>query len=282
MTNYSVTVTGAVVDLEGKVYAVVDNYNGEAHFSILSQENDVTGGDPDERGITIYENETWFTDLWRADEGIFFITDADGVVHIGGDDNWTVHKVSERALNVVWGLSVDSVFVAGDMGIVYHWDGSDWNQISDPLGAPILCIQGFSEDLIYVTGEAALLWYSKRGSWTQVALPTNSILAGLLVLSEDQVLIAGSNGTMFRGSEQTWQDISVSGSNLFDLQLFQNEIYVASGADGVFMLKDDDLVPTKDNISAYKLEANSKFLAVAGDNLAARFDGSDWFGTFYD
>jgi hypothetical protein len=37
----------------------------------------------------------------------------------------------------------------------------------------------------------------------------------------------------------------------------------------------------KDNIAVYRLSSVEAYLAVAGDNLAARFDGSGWFGTRY-
>ncbi|MBP2234797.1 hypothetical protein J2Z31_001287 [Sinorhizobium kostiense] len=279
MADYTVTCNGAEPDAGGVLYTVVVYYDGESFYSYVSSESDVASAQ--NVRTALYEQPVWFTDIWRAPSSPLFVCDADGQVHLFRAEAWTAIRVSERALNTVWGFTEALAYTGGDDGIVYRWDGSGWTAISPPLGGTILCIRGSTPTDLYVCGEDSLFWHYDGSAWTQIALPTNVVLVGLLPLSTADVLVSGQGGALFRGAGAVWTDVSQPGRDFYKMALFRGEIHIAGGGDGVLVFDGVSVRSIKDNIVVYRLGANETYLAAAGGNLAARFDGAGWFGARY-
>ena len=62
------------------------------------------------------------------------------------------------------------------------------------------------------------------------------------------------------------------------MALFQKRVYLAAGADGVFIVEGDTVTLVKKGRNYYTLVATPKLLFAAGDDFAGRFDGSEWKG----
>lgn len=279
MADCTVTVTGAVPAEDGTIFTAVNYYDGESFYSHVVEEPDVSSEDTP--AATILEKPCRFTGLWRSKSGRIFVPDADGKVHAGSGSDWTKRQVSKRPLTTVWGLDDDSVYAGGSDGVVYRWDGKKWSAISRPLGDTIQCFGGASPNDLYVVGEGALFWHYDGQEWTRIPLPTKANLVGLLVLSPTDVLVSGSGGALFRGSGLKWSNVSQSGRDFYEMAHFKKSIYIAGGEQGVFTFDGKKLSNVKKSFPVYNLSANKKYLTLAGDSSATRFDGKDWLGPDY-
>jgi hypothetical protein len=202
-------------------------------------------------------------------------------VHRYNGTGWTVWQISSQALTCIWGLADDNVYTAGDEGIVHRWDGNAWAAISSPLGDVIFSIRGTSSDNLYACGANGLFWHFSSGTWTPIDLPTNQRLLGLLTRDASDVLVCGAGGTLFRGAGSIWNDRSQPGHNFHALVEFRKEIYLAGGGEGIFRFDGISVTNVKDTITSYRLAPNDNYIASAGDTVAARFDGTAWFGVRY-
>lgn len=280
MANYSVSCDGVALDEAGGLYSLAVYTDGEGFNSYVSYSSDVALG-AENRQTELLDVQEWLTDIWRSHDKKLVVVDASGNArHFDGAD-WSVLEVSGNALTCIWGIDEHTVFTAGDAGIVYRWDGRVWAPISAALGTTIFCVRGTSDRNLYACGERGAFFHYDGTDWTRIELPTNQRLLGLLVLAPNDTLVCGNGGVLFRGDGTDWHDISQPIRHLFSMAHFQGGIYVAGAASGIFRLQDDSLEPVK-GLTSYKLSSNKNFLASSGDQLAARFDGSLWFGTRFD
>lgn len=277
MSDYSVSCDGVAVDGNGAIFSIAVYTDGEGYNTYVHRSSDVAGRDGPNVQTELLDIQLWLTSIWRSEEGLLYVADGDGNVHRFGGGAWTVLRVSEQALTCVWGLSNDAVFAAGDAGIVYRWDGAAWTAISPSLGDVIFSIRGSGPRDLYVCGANGLFWHY-NGGWTRIELPTNQRLVGLLVRNPKDVLVCGPGGTIFRGSVAEWEDVSQPGHDFYSIEEYLGSIYLAGGGEGVFLFNGASVTNIKDTIASYRLVSNATFLASAGDTVAARFDGANWFG----
>ena len=83
---------------------------------------------------------------------------------------------------------------------------------------------------------------------------------------------------VFRGSRERWVRLNAPSVTFYSLALFNNNIYVAAGADGVFAVEDDTVNLVKKGRAYYTLVSSPEILFAAGDDFVGRFDGTEWKG----
>ncbi len=264
MADYSVNCNGCEASEEGRLYTLPVYHDGESFYSYVFEELDVSGQTADNVRTTLYEQPVWFTDLWRSPDGTLFVTDENGLVHIGDERGWQSEEVAQTFLNTVWGLGRSRVYAGGDDGIVYERGTDGWRAISEPLGSKILCIRGTSPDDLYACGEDALFWHFDGSSWTRIELPTNAVLIGLLCLTSSDTIVCGQEGALFRGRGDDWSDQSIPGRSFYKITRWRGRILIAGGADGVLEFDGAAVVPIKDNITVYRIAGIEQYLTVAG------------------
>lgn len=279
MADYSASCDGVQVDTDGGLYALAVFSDGEGFNSFVFYLSDVASRDAPNRQEELLDIRIWLTDLHRDRNGILHCTDENGSVHRYQSGTWAIEPASPKALTCIWSLPSGSLFTGGDEGVVYRREGQDWRPISPPLGDTIFSIRGTSESDLYVCGAGALFWRFDGKTWTRIALPTNQRLLGLLALSSEEVYVCGRGGVLFRGSGEIWEDISFLGHNFHSVESFNDYVHLAGAAEGIFRVVGTELQNIKENITSYKLSGNGNYLASSGDNLAARFDGTGWFGS---
>jgi hypothetical protein len=279
MNDYSASCDGVQVDEEGGLFSLAVYSDGEGFNSFVYYSTDVASRSEPNVQSELLDVQTWLTDIVRREDKVIFCMDADGGVHTRRNAEWIVTAVSSQGLTCGWLAPTGSLYVGGDEGVVYCFDGGDWSAISPPLGNTIFSIRGTSSNDLYVCGEGALFWHFDGQVWSQIALPTNQRLLGILALSPKDVFVCGRGGMLYRGSGEAWSDTSHPGHHFHSIAEFQSKLYLAGAGEGVFCLEEGQLTNIKDSITSYKLTANKQYLASSGDGVAARFDGAEWFGT---
>lgn len=279
--DYSVSCDGVALSANGVLYSIVVYTDGEGYNSYVYRDSDVAEESGPNVQTELLDVQLWLTDIWLSETGTLFVSDADGSVHRYDGAEWVITSVSPRAITTLWGFSDEEIYAGGREGIVYRFDGTIWSPISAPLGETLFSIRGSSSRNLYVCGEAALLWHYDGGEWISIVLPTNRGLVDLLLVTPNDVLACGPSGVLFRGAGTEWADVSQSGHDLHALALYRGLIYVAGADEGIFTFDGTALTNVKDTLTAYSLVARGDYLAAAGDTLAVRFDGVDWFGPEY-
>jgi hypothetical protein len=114
----------------------------------------------------------------------------------------------------VWGTGQDDVYVVGQPGLIYHFDGTTWQRQSCPTTVPLTSVWGDSETgRVYVTGhDGVILRSTGNGVWTTMNTGTGENIydVGNFVQVKPSgetrfVLAVGDGGTILRLAGDVWQ-----------------------------------------------------------------------------
>ena len=151
----------------------------------------------------------------------------------------------------VWGSSANDIFVVGQPGIVLHYDGSGWRQMSVPTNVPLIEVWGRSSNEVYACGHRGVILRYNGSSWSTMASGTSENLYGIGSY-RGEVYCVGHKGTLLRLSGSSWVNTSTfiirrtpSGSPLDTLDrnddinsLTTVTHYGIGGSDGIVLMKD--------------------------------------------
>jgi hypothetical protein len=116
----------------------------------------------------------------------------------------------------VWGSGQDDVYVVGQPGLIYHFDGTAWQRQASPTTLPLTSVWGDSETgRVYVTGHGGVVLRSTGdGVWTAMNTGTAENLYDVGAFLQvkpagdtRQVLAVGNGGTILRLVGDTWQPV---------------------------------------------------------------------------
>ncbi len=104
----------------------------------------------------------------------------------------------------VYGTSANDVYVGGNLGIMWHFDGTDWTQQVMGTTAAITTIWGLPDDnTLYAVGHGGKIWRNTGSGWSGMDSGTTQNLYG--VGSFDDVIHAvGQDGVIRRLSGGSW------------------------------------------------------------------------------
>ncbi len=104
----------------------------------------------------------------------------------------------------VYGTAANDVYVGGNLGVMFHFNGTSWE--SQSMGSTSAVTKIWSppaETVMYAVGHAGHIWRNTGSGWTGMDSGTNQNLLG--IGSFGGVLHAvGTNGTVRRMSGSSW------------------------------------------------------------------------------
>lgn len=185
-----------------------------------------------------------------------------------------------------------SLFVVGMRRQVYkrRLDQRVWTRIDDGVFIPIsdeaeegfLAVDGFTESEIYAAGFEGEIWWYDGSTWSKVQTPTNLRLEGVCCLSSGRVITVGEAGVILTGRRDQWSSIEQTDveSDLVSVAEFQDQVYVCSEEEGVFLLQDGRLIKcdtgVEEDVSFQRLRATPSQLLAVAESAALIFDGNRW------
>ena len=103
-----------------------------------------------------------------------------------------------KGLFKVWGSAADDVFVGGELGVIFHYDGQSWSRMDTPDDdTPIVTLFGRGGGEIYGVGGRGhgVIWRYDGADWTDES-PEGDFpgLMGVHTSSGAPVLVAGEDG----------------------------------------------------------------------------------------
>jgi hypothetical protein len=137
-------------------------------------------------------------------------TPDDIVLHYDGTAFTAVTLPGEplgRALFKIWGTSSDDLFVVGEAGIIWHKEGAEWVNQSDPpvANGTLTTVHGCSRDDVYAVGGRDVLHFDGT-AWSKVELSLGNDVNGVYCAAPDSVGITGMGGLKQRLVNGEWQN----------------------------------------------------------------------------
>ena len=257
-------------------WEIIDTDFDEDIFSIISTEDEQIWGFG-ESGLMIASNDKG--NSWEKKESItennLTASDyLDGTILVSGTNGTVLHKVQDNAWNIInipdenvdiKGValsSTDSYFVIGHNGIIWHYDGLEWDNISFADNQNYNSISFIDGDGLngIIVGEDGIILTTLDGgvNWEKVDFPSvrDENLISLQLLSDSRAYATTENGHIIvsRGL-----DTSIG----FDWDLVNNESF-AGNSDGLI-----------NNVEV----VNSLKIIISGQNniIATSKDGGNTF-----
>lgn len=142
-----------------------------------------------------------------------------------------------------------------------HWVHRDNGVLQAPSTTEVTgfnSIDGLNEDDIYAVGFYGEIWRYHNQCWQKIESPTNVILNKVKVIRNDLVYISGQRGMLLVGAENEWKIIEhqVIKDQIWDIEWFQNALYLSTDASIFKLLPDDTLEPVDMNLG-YKTTCGS-------------------------
>jgi hypothetical protein len=143
-------------------------------------------------------------------------TDGSGVVAVGEggrtlfreNGTWSSNNPGTSAiLYGVWGTAIDDLWVCGDTGSLYHYNGGTWtnetlNAITDELRG--MMGDGPAGPYIVVGGKGTIVEYD-GAIWEKIKSPTTFVLHDVWGTSTNDAWAVGNLGTILRRVGGDWQ-----------------------------------------------------------------------------
>jgi hypothetical protein len=168
-----------------------------------------------------YDQRTWFEKVWGSsasdvyavgwinDPGLGPEDHFPNVYHFDGtawspvDWDGQTSIFSGNSLFGVWGTSASDVYVVGDKGSIFHFDGSNWSEVG-PFSGPVnRAVVGGSANDVLVVGDYGELLHWDGASW---ALQSSELIYNLYSLwgASSTSLFAGGAGVILHFDGTTW------------------------------------------------------------------------------
>ncbi|RUX27797.1 hypothetical protein EOA23_16495 [Mesorhizobium sp. M2A.F.Ca.ET.042.01.1.1] len=261
----------AVVKRSGDVVVLNVISDGESFVSSLEYARNFPDDEPDE----LFSEQMLAADFIEDEGDKYILAEGTGrVIEVSSAGPRTLVNL-ETMLGGIARLTDGQVAVFGPDGRFFIGGGTAWREVPG-LSVDVLGAVGDAKNGLYVCGNNGLFARLQNNRWQQFDLGTNASLNALLPTGRDELLICGNSGIFGRWSAGSWSFIEAPALDFYDLAAYRNEIYIGAGSDGLYKLKNDQFALVKDNVFSYALRSSDKFMAIAGENEAVRFDGRDF------
>jgi hypothetical protein len=142
-------------------------------------------------------------------------------------------------------------------------------------------MDAFSESDMYAVGGHGDVWHYDGSQWRQMSFPSDVQLATVTCAGDGNVYISGEGGSLWVGQKSTWKSIYKGNSSILwnDALWFENKLWLSSdyqfriwnGTNLEPVTHEGKAVPMNGHMDAY-----DGLLAVASSEYVMTFDGKDW------
>jgi len=104
----------------------------------------------------------------------------------------------------VYGTAADRVYVGGNSGVMYRYNGSEWVATPSGTNRAITCIWGTGDGVLYACGHGGLIMRNTGGDWSVMESGTQEDLYALGSY-QARIHAVGRNGAARRLSGSSWE-----------------------------------------------------------------------------
>jgi len=171
----------------------------------------------------------------------------------GSGATWQpVEGLAAGSGDVFWGGWADAagLFVAGDEGAIFHFDGATWTRMDTPAPVPVHALWGNARDALWAVGWMGLIlrfdgheWHRLRGcrvneAGKYAAAPENTPLFAIDGRPDGTAFAVGDHGTVLRWDGGDWQpETSGTRAHLRAVRCLSDGRVLAAGANGTVLVR---------------------------------------------
>jgi hypothetical protein len=150
-------------------------------------------------------------------------------------------------------------------------------------GPNLNCIDGFNEHDLYVVGDSGGAWHYDGHAWHKLTLPTDEHLQWVRCYGTDEVWMCGYNGTLLKGNaRQGFIDVSAVENNTtyWCLAKHQDKVYLST-MQGLEVYDGQVIRPVRTGLKpelqdGWRVDVAEGVLWTFGPKDIAWFDGNKW------
>jgi hypothetical protein len=150
------------------------------------------------------------------------------------------------------------------------------------VGHGLNSIDGSAPDDIYAVGDRGVIFHYDGKNWKELTSPTNCSLERVKCVSRDLVYICGSNGTLLCGKLDRWEVLcrdDLGDHDLWDLEWFKDKLYVSTNSQ-LLVVSGDQVgratLGADRPVYGHHLTSSSSSLWSIAVNQLYHFDGIAW------
>lgn len=155
-------------------------------------------------------------------------TDTDSDSDSDGECGWEVMIDPEDeefgGASAVWGSSPSSVFAAGGMDSIWHYDGAEWSPMASPTDEDFSCegMWGSADDDVYMVGYKfvgdwdGIVARFDGDEWFEVAIPDTTGLHGIWGSASGDIWVVGFQNTILHFDGDQWAIVDYPDGYGFD------------------------------------------------------------------
>jgi len=164
-----------------------------------------------------------------------------------GGDGWVGQEfpslVPQRA---IWGTAKDDIYVVGDGGSAFHFDGAVWTEMSTPTNEILLDVWGFAGGPVFAVGANGTILRANGMNWLKMPFPANpgtesTVLPTLRAIwgtSPTDILVCGDalggNHAMLHYDGVQWRQCDDDPMDAYGIWGTSTDDVFMVGFDGIF------------------------------------------------
>ncbi|MEK7648942.1 MAG: hypothetical protein AAB400_03425 [Patescibacteria group bacterium] len=174
---------------------------------------------------------TWLLpNRYESDDGHALTTIA-GQVQIApniGSGAWSLHTELPQGHHIrgVSTVSASDMWAVGDNGLIAHYNGTAWTEVSSPHGDRINAIHMLSQSDGWAVGDGGKIIHYNGTAWSSAISPATDHLNSVYFLNPSDGWAVGAAGKIFRYNGVSWSEFADTGGTEW------NDVQLISATDG--------------------------------------------------
>ncbi|NJO18307.1 MAG: choice-of-anchor D domain-containing protein [Thioploca sp.] len=194
---------------------------------------------------------------------------------------WEVQSRSIQ-FQTVWGTAKNDVFALGYHGVIFHYNGTTWQEMDTGTVSHLYGLWGSSGRDVFAVGAEGTILHYNGSTWTTMDSGTVYPLAGVWGSSSRNLFAVGDGGTLLHYDGQTWSTVN-SGTGLPLNGIWgssSNDVFVVGGRGTLLHYNGKDWSTLNSGVSTpiYSIwgSSNRDIFAVGSSGVILHYDGSNW------
>ena len=135
-----------------------------------------------------------------SDSDIYVAGEAGAIFHFDGTAWSAMDSGTTQWLNGIWSGSPSFAVAVGENGAIVRFDGSGWSAMDSGTGQTLNGVCGFSATDLYAVGGGSLILHYDGSGWSGVDAGTGADLHDILCTGAGDIIAVGDNGTIIQAA----------------------------------------------------------------------------------
>lgn len=161
--------------------------------------------------------------VWGLDDHHVYVVGSNTALRFDGTTWRSMPGAGGSELWAIWGTHPDTLFAAGQNGVILRWDGAVWRPMSSPTQYLLLGLWGLSAGEVYAAGIRGTVLRFDGLAWQPVKIPSRADFFAIAGTGRSNIVLAGNGGAVvnFNGTAWTQAPQAASYENFRDIAFDQ-------------------------------------------------------------